>query len=542
MNNGIKEVFVDTSGGLMIARPINPSAYPSCKTTNPAWRIGGNEVGSRSGTNLGTCYNYDLILKANNTEYVWLKPNGMLGIGNANPLYNLDVSGSARVTGSLSVSSVSIGGNIAADKLITSRITAPDTNGVHIGDSSMTFQSVGGYDNMRSSQGKISIGNIARAFGANSIAIGVGGTETNGNTSFAFGWNVKTGSSATRGIAIGSGFTSNPMVNNTANSLAVGFNSTVPTFFVSGGNGTAGSFGNVGIGTTNPQAILDVSNGGSMRILGNSSGDIQSTTNIRPHFATSSDFTIYEGEPGSGILRLKVNAGGNASIGNSNNTYPLDVTGTINSSSLFRSGGATNYSLIGWNAANNILDGYGASLLINYGSGKDVAICTGSSGGVVSAGKNLEIGLPTRNTAVALNIKTDGTSQTNAIRINDVSGTQVLLIASDGKTKIGTYTQTGTHSDALLTIYGKAVSKSFYVTNSNWADYVFKSDYKLMSLDNLREFIAINGHLPEVPTSSEISKNGNNLGETDVILLKKIEELTLYVLELELELKKLKSK
>lgn len=67
--------------------------------------------------------------------------------------------------------------------------------------------------------------------------------------------------------------------------------------------------------------------------------------------------------------------------------------------------------------------------------------------------------------------------------------------------------------------------------NNGWADYVFEEDYKLRPLEDLEKFIKNNKHLPEVPTADEVTKNGVELGELNVVLLKKIEELTLYIIE-----------
>ena len=53
-----------------------------------------------------------------------------------------------------------------------------------------------------------------------------------------------------------------------------------------------------------------------------------------------------------------------------------------------------------------------------------------------------------------------------------------------------------------------------------------------MGLSELENFISKNSHLPDVPTTKEVEANGVNLGEMQAILLKKIEELTLYVIEL----------
>ncbi|AXG71932.1 hypothetical protein KORDIASMS9_04190 [Kordia sp. SMS9] len=75
-----------------------------------------------------------------------------------------------------------------------------------------------------------------------------------------------------------------------------------------------------------------------------------------------------------------------------------------------------------------------------------------------------------------------------------------------------------------------------------WADYVFKSDYELKPLEEVETFINTNGHLPNVPSAKEVEENGVNLGEMDAKLLEKIEELTLYVIELKKEINELKRK
>ena len=67
--------------------------------------------------------------------------------------------------------------------------------------------------------------------------------------------------------------------------------------------------------------------------------------------------------------------------------------------------------------------------------------------------------------------------------------------------------------------------------NNGWADYVFAKDYELMPLKDLQFYIDSNGHLPEVPTTEEAIQNGIELKEMNILLLKKIEELTLYTLQ-----------
>src|SRR5690554_1214599 len=65
-----------------------------------------------------------------------------------------------------------------------------------------------------------------------------------------------------------------------------------------------------------------------------------------------------------------------------------------------------------------------------------------------------------------------------------------------------------------------------------WPDYVFKKDYPLMPLNEVKAFIVANGHLPNVPSALEIEADGVNLGEAAKTSMEKIEELTLYILEI----------
>lgn len=68
---------------------------------------------------------------------------------------------------------------------------------------------------------------------------------------------------------------------------------------------------------------------------------------------------------------------------------------------------------------------------------------------------------------------------------------------------------------------------------TNWADYVFETDYDLLSLVEVEQFITTNKHLPNVPSAAEVKANGIDIAQMDEILLRKVEELTLYTIEQE---------
>ncbi|MCH5718227.1 hypothetical protein [Niabella hibiscisoli] len=80
---------------------------------------------------------------------------------------------------------------------------------------------------------------------------------------------------------------------------------------------------------------------------------------------------------------------------------------------------------------------------------------------------------------------------------------------------------------------GKVHAKEIKVNNSIWPDYVFQSSYNLMPLNKVEAFIKTNGHLPEVPSAKEVGEKGIEVGANQALLLKKIEELTLHIIELE---------
>ena len=75
---------------------------------------------------------------------------------------------------------------------------------------------------------------------------------------------------------------------------------------------------------------------------------------------------------------------------------------------------------------------------------------------------------------------------------------------------------------------------------THWPDYVFKKDYRLRPLSEVSDYIKLNSHLPDVPSEQEIQDEGINLGEMDAVLLRKVEELTLYILQQQEEIEELR--
>jgi hypothetical protein len=118
----------------------------------------------------------------------------------------------------------------------------------------------------------------------------------------------------------------------------------------------------------------------------------------------------------------------------------------------------------------------------------------------------------------------------------------------DGNGNVGVNT-TNTTSGYKFSVAGSAVFDAVTVTtySSNkpnatpWADYVFDKNYQLPSLYTLADYIKTKNHLPGIPTTEEVKKNGLDLGAIQAKLLEKIEQLTLYTIQLQQQVDNLKA-
>ncbi|MFL9485701.1 hypothetical protein ACI6Q2_23160 [Chitinophagaceae bacterium LWZ2-11] len=110
-----------------------------------------------------------------------------------------------------------------------------------------------------------------------------------------------------------------------------------------------------------------------------------------------------------------------------------------------------------------------------------------------------------------------------------------MVIQANGNVGVGTTTPA-----EKLAVNGNIRSKKIIVTQNNWPDYVFDSSYTLTPLALVEQFIKDNKHLPDVPSAKEVADKGLDVGDNQAVLLKKIEELTLYIIELKKEVELVK--
>lgn len=181
--------------------------------------------------------------------------NGIVNMQN-----KLNVFGNATINGTLTALSFNVTNGISAKELKTNRIRAthPDS-AIYLGDSTIKFDP--NTSRMYSDEGATFKGiSIGRGFSGNAPLYSATGNRAIGIASTIIGYNLQTNGSAIRAIVIGSGTSTDAqkLVNTIDNTLMIGFNSTIPTLFVSKSNG-AGTTGNVSIGgNTIPLQKLDI--------------------------------------------------------------------------------------------------------------------------------------------------------------------------------------------------------------------------------------------------------------------------------------------
>jgi hypothetical protein len=429
---------------------------------------------------------------------------GWVGIGTDTPAASLHVQGNMKMGSNIGA----VGTNAFAGG---DGSTASGTNAFAFGENS----NASGTD-------AVSIGFWSEATSDKSFALGF---YNQSNTAFSYLFGQWLKSTVSSNITIGFGAGQSPMVNNKHRSLMMGMNSNFPTIYIGPSDG-AGTTGRIGIGNmTDPQVKLhmlsDIDEAAILKLEHRTTGkDRYAEIGLGTHSirAGNTENMVFK-TPSS---RHFVFENGNVGIGTDNPREKLSLDASWGRPINFHIGGSQNI----YNNA--------------YYDGIDKRAKQGPSYAINFSGSRM-----------TFRVAEDGAAN------SQITWSEVMSLKTDGKVGIGTIDPqanlevkgnvlfTGGKLDIVGNAYvdGVIYSEEVIVEEAtNWPDYVFDSGYKLMDLNDLKTFITINKHLPDMPKADENGKLQQiKLAEMNALLLKKIEELTLYMLEQEERIKSLES-
>lgn len=153
------------------------------------------------------------------------------------------------------------------------------------------------------------------------------------------------------------------------------------------------------------------------------------------------------------------------------------------------------------------------------------------------------IGIGTSTPSCKLMVKSALNTYSTVMNVVNSDNNSLFEIHSDGKIDIGgnhVSTSSAYYNEYKLAVNGTVIASKVVVSTSEWADNVFKQNYNLMPLIELENYIKLNQKLPEIPSEKEAIEEGVDIAKLNTKLLKKIEELTLYVIELKKENQEIK--
>lgn len=366
---------------------------------------------------------------------------------------------------------------------------AGSENGIHVNGGSSSATQISS-----------NIGNSTNATGYNSFASGYA-SEASGHTSTALGREAKAlgaysgafgnfvVASANNSFVLGTGFSTTLPLTNTAAGIMMGVNSQQPTLTISAA-ASANKTGKIGIGNiTSPSAKL--------HIKADSSGEGEDADIMLEPTASGKYAAIYF-KTADNYIRMR-------------NTAGLD-----------------------FNAPR-----------FNFQTGKvgigNVSAPQATLHIKANSGENANIMLQTTDNTKDAAIIFRNTSNTISVGSNNLMNFAATSYSfTTGKVGIGCVNNM---NDFALAVQGGVVSTKVSVLDiDSWPDFVFGNSYKLMNLYELEQYINANRHLPEVPSAEEVSASGIDLGEMNAILLQKVEELTLHIIELQKQIDELKAR
>jgi trimeric autotransporter adhesin len=193
-------------------------------------------------------------------------------------------------------------------------------------------------------------------------------------------------------------------------------------------------------------------------------------------------------------------------------------------------------------SGNKLENNIANSLMIGFNSNIPT-VFVGPSSGIGTTGN---VGIGSTSPTAKLHVIGNDNAWPVRIEHNSTTDWQVaaeIIVERDNAMPLAIRKDDGQNIEDIFVIRGNGVvnAKSLYAEkievridaiSISWPDYVFAKDYQLRTLSELESYIQANNHLPDVPSAVEVNDTGIDLAKMDAILLQKIEELTLYTIEL----------
>ena len=310
------------------------------------------------------------------------------------------------------------------------------------------------------------------------------------------------------------------------------------------------SAGSIGIGTTSPSYKVDVRTTGTSTLMNISKAWTGTGTTNFPLLLVGNTYTFGYGtgiQAGGGQTGVK----GTASNGDQTGygIYGLGFGATGDTYGVYGTASTTagtSYGVYGTVTAGSGWAGYfvgkgyfsgnlglgvtSAATRLQIDGGTDAGL---GSGGFITNGLTTSTNLVLDNNEIMA--RNNGAAST--LYLNNDGG-NVSMCYSGGNVMIGASVPA---TGYLFTVDGKIMCEELKVQMSeSWPDYVFADEYKLPSLYELEKQIKLNKHLPGIPSAKEVEANGFEVGEMQANMMEKIEELTLYIIELQKQIDQLK--
>lgn len=516
------------------------------------WSLLGN-AGTNPATDfIGTSDNKVLKIKTNNQVRMYIKTNGDVGVGTQTPASKLHVNGVITATGGTSSDwntafawgNHALAGYLSSFTEIDPKVGANVANFVSKWDGSALVGS-----NLFNSGNNFGL-NTSTMIGSSNFVVqspnasGFGGmyiNQTGASLKPFYGYAVNGISSCWTSFDQATG---NWSVNNGGDRFVVD------------------NAGQVGIGTTSPNYFLDIQAGTALRALNavsnvvGSSGQIINFERTSPPLTNNdivqitvpagspNDFQFIEADKGNSI-RFQVNGDGSGGMGGSAiNTARLNIVGSnADNKKLYGiyasadSASSSSYAIYGEHtgATGDPRGVYGKS---TGGPGIGYGVF-GESGYIGTRG--LASGASYTGTSYGVYGSASGTTAGTRIGVyGSASGAATTEGNWGGYFPTKTYTSeirvgtTGGATGFIACIGGKLIAEEVRVElEASWPDYVFADGYNLMPLEQLKKEINQHKHLPGIPSAEEIEEQGGvDLGAMQTKLMEKVEELTLYILQL----------